>query len=573
MDETAEKAISPPRRSLLPLALVLAVILTGVNAVKPLHVDDTTYYLDAAQIAAHPFDPYGYVLLYFSDPLPALHVLAPPVAPYWWAAALRLFGDRPLLWKLWLFPFALLFVASLGSILRRFAPDAAALLLVLLVMSPVFLPGLNLMIDIPALALSLTALALFFRACDGDSTTLVVFAGVTAGLAMQTKYTAFLAPALLLAYALLQRKIRLGLSAAVVATLVFAAWETALVVRYGESHFLYHAGQGGNSYDTKLYLLGTLFPILGGVASWLILLALTVLRASRRRLLLAALLLAVPYLLVCFDWADLSPFDSQPTLSDALFGVVGLVVFLSVAVVAWRVLRPAPSEPILSPFMPRGRIAWFLVFWFALELVGYFVLSPFPAVRRILGLTIAATLLIGHLANSSSLEPWRWNVLRGMAVATALLGLGFSGVDYLEARAEQQAAETAALRIRQQHPDADIWYTGYWGFQFYAEKAGMKQAVPRHPPDDRGLIDLPPSHFRKGDWLVVPHSAIPQQYLDFADEDRELMDEIAIADPVPLSTLIWYYAGAPPLRHLRGPRVVVHLFRFKRDLTPRRAID
>lgn len=209
--------------------VTLAALLTGLNAVKPLHVDDTTYYFDAAQIAAHPLDPYGHVLLYFSDPLPALHVLAPPVLPYWWATALRLFGERPLLWKLWLFPFALLFTASLAGLLRRFAPTTATPLLIALVLSPVFLPSLNLMIDIPALALSLAALALFMRACDGDSPALAVLAGLTAGMAMQTKYTALLAPPIMLIYALHRGKLRLGLAAALAAGLLFAAWETALV--------------------------------------------------------------------------------------------------------------------------------------------------------------------------------------------------------------------------------------------------------------------------------------------------------------------------------------------------------
>src|SRR5579871_952488 len=96
--------------------LVLAAVLTGLNAAKPLHVDDATFYFNAEQIALHPFDPYGYTMLRWSDAVPALHALATPVLPYWWAAAIRIFGDRPVLWKLWLFPLALIFVASLAAL-------------------------------------------------------------------------------------------------------------------------------------------------------------------------------------------------------------------------------------------------------------------------------------------------------------------------------------------------------------------------------------------------------------------------------------------------------------------------
>jgi hypothetical protein len=145
----------------LPIIL-LAAVLTGVNAVKPLHVDDATFYFNAAQIASHPLDPYGYVMLRWSDAVPALHALAPPVLPYWWAAAIWMFGEQPMLWKMWLFPFALIFVASLTSLLRCFAPSVATPLLVLLVLSPVFLPSLNLMMDVPAQSLSLLALVVRF---------------------------------------------------------------------------------------------------------------------------------------------------------------------------------------------------------------------------------------------------------------------------------------------------------------------------------------------------------------------------------------------------------------------------
>ena len=36
------------------------------------------------------------------------------------------------------------------------------------------------------------------------------------------------------------------------------------------------------------------------------------------------------------------------------------------------------------------RVEWFLVLWLAVEGAGYFVLSPFPAARRVLGLIVVA---------------------------------------------------------------------------------------------------------------------------------------------------------------------------------------
>ncbi|MGH7172134.1 MAG: ArnT family glycosyltransferase [Gemmataceae bacterium] len=553
-------------RTALPI-VTLAALLTGLNALKPLHIDDATYYFNARQIAAHPLDPYGYTILYWSDPLPALHVLAPPLLPYWWAGAIRLFGERPVLWKLWLFPFALLFVASLASLLRRFAAAVAMPLLVLLTLSPVFLPSLNLMLDIPALALSLASLALFFRACDGDRLRGAILAGLIAGLAMQTKYTAFVAPAVVLAYALLHGKMRLGLSTAVSAVFVFAAWETALICRYGESHLLHQLKLGDYANQSKLNLLGSLFPLLGGAVPTLALLALTVLRSPRWLLVSAALFVLLSYLLLLWP-AGFGFGEMASNLSVALFACTGGGVLLGAAAVAWRLGRPAwrmeSGEGSQKTPLP-SRTDWFLILWLALEIAAYVAISPFSAVRRIMGVTIAATLLLGRLADRTPLEPWRENLIRGLAVVTSLLGLGIFSVDCLEARAEQQAAYAAANRIRQEHPQAVIWYAGYWGFQYYAERSGMKQIIPLLNTEDETPPLLPPSRFHLGDWLVITDEAIPQQKLDLNRPELEAMGQISVDDGIPLSTLMDYYAGAVPLHHRKDPRIVLRLFRVKDD--------
>ena len=100
---------------------LLAMLFVGLNAFKPLQVDDAAYYYYAAHIANHPLDPYGFEVFWYQAPEPAQDVLAPPVLPYWWAAAIRLFGHNAPLWKLWLLPFSACFVFSLDALFRTFA--------------------------------------------------------------------------------------------------------------------------------------------------------------------------------------------------------------------------------------------------------------------------------------------------------------------------------------------------------------------------------------------------------------------------------------------------------------------
>src|SRR5947209_2326907 len=98
-----------PRKwgNLLPL-LLLVVLHTLLASLKPIHIDDAANYYYAKQIAAHPLDPFGFEILWYESPEPANHVLTPPVMVYWWALGIKLFGDQPILWKLWLLPFTLL---------------------------------------------------------------------------------------------------------------------------------------------------------------------------------------------------------------------------------------------------------------------------------------------------------------------------------------------------------------------------------------------------------------------------------------------------------------------------------
>jgi hypothetical protein len=275
-------------------------------------------------------------------------------------------------------------------------------------------------------------------------------------------------------------------------------------------------------------------------------------------------LAAAPF--VALVWPASSASADGKLASEVLFSCAGASVALAVAGAAWRIRRDMSAERRASPV--SRRVARFLLLWLAIEVIGYFAISPFPAVRRVMGIVVAATMVVGYLAGRLPPDRSRRLLTNALAGATALLGLGYFGVDYCEARAHQQAAETAAGHIRQEDAQATIWFTGYWGFQFYAEKAGMKQAVPLYRPTDQRLRYPEPSHFHKGDWLVIPSQNIAQQNLYLDRRNLEFKERIAVADAVSFSTVDCYYAGTFPLRSHRGPRLVLLLFIVKADMTP-----
>src|SRR5438128_12318951 len=145
---------------------VLALLFTLLNAFKPLCIDDTLYHYHAEQIARHPLDPYGFRIFWNDRPEPAIQALAPVLMQYWWAIGIRIFGQHPFWWKLWLFPYALLLVFSLHSLLRRFAGSHEMILTWMVILSPVFLPSFNLMLDVLLAALVLFAMIVFLRLSD-----------------------------------------------------------------------------------------------------------------------------------------------------------------------------------------------------------------------------------------------------------------------------------------------------------------------------------------------------------------------------------------------------------------------
>jgi hypothetical protein len=529
------------------ILLSAAFVVTLLNCLKPLHIDDHAYYLFAAQITAHPLDPYGFEV---TPGTPALHILAPPVVPYWWASALWLFGHNPVCWKLWLLPFAVVMAFSLHAILRRFARGLETPLTLLTMLSPACLPSWNLMLDLPALALGLLALNLFFRGVDACSWTGVIGSGLCAGLAMQTKYTMFVVPALMLIYAVCFRRLGFGLLSASSAAAFFLGLEAIFLRAYGESHFLYSLHQrDGQFWYRVAHLSLPLLNILGGIAAPWALLGLAALRRSRWLLAGAASLFFLGYLALTLFPARYDVLlrygKNEILLNNAIFGLFGAIECVTAAALVWR-LGESHHTRNIAWWRALGPTEIFLISWLVLEIAGYFVLSPFAAVRRVLGILMAATVVAGRVASQTCASKPGLHFIWGSTLASALLGIAFFLVDLHDARAAEKAVAKAVRRLRGVAPEATVWGYGSWGFQYYAERAGMK-------PAGRDV--------RTGDWVVLGD----QRYAPWpGDMDRlEIVTVVRLDDPLPLRTVPCYYGGRTPLEHRDEPRYSASIYRVR----------
>jgi 4-amino-4-deoxy-L-arabinose transferase-like glycosyltransferase len=538
--------------------IILASIVTLCNSIKPLHIDDAAYAALAAQIAENPLAPYAGAIYWDYQWQPANEVLAPPVVLYWTATAMSLFGNEPWLWKLSFWPLHVLLVGALFALLRRFTGPAALALTWMTGLGPALLPSTNLMLDVPALALSLSAIALHLHATERRSLAGALVAGVVGGLALQTKYTAVTVPMVFLAWGFLQRRPGLALAAVSVAVAVFLSWEAWVALGQGHSHFLLALQhRSGSAWARVRHLVSPLFTMTASVAPGVVLVAALAWTRSSRWLVagFAAIMLGA----LSFGIAPVAALICSGNAASGLHFDLEVMLYLLLTSLWWsaflvaiaRLLRHCRSDSYLTG---DSAATLFLIVWLALEIVGYFALSPFPAARRMFGLVVVATLLAGRLALAAGVA--RSRALWLATTANAACGLLIAYVDFCEAEAPREAVRAVAGIAEGMPSGSTTWFSGAWSFPFYAERQGFRPALHGE------------SKLRRGDLLVLAEQ--PRNRVDFHPQSAPLTLEsiVCMEADIPLQTVPCYYGGRTVLRHLEGPRIRVAVYRVLEDFVP-----
>jgi 4-amino-4-deoxy-L-arabinose transferase-like glycosyltransferase len=486
-------------------AIVIAVVLSLTLPVtaKAVHIDDV-YFLEVAQnVRRDPLRPLaGAVALEDVDyrvfaaqgrcPNTFASMSHPPLVPYVLALAAwvaRGYSERWL--HLAFAPFAVAAGLAMLALARRFTrhPLAATLLLIT---SPVFvLSGHGLMTDMPALALSSLALAVFIFGVDRDDRRKVVLAGLLAGLAVLARYSSALTLLLLIAYAAGRGKTRRAASALAAASVVLAAWAAQNLLVDGTLHVFastghYRSFYAGRSFDRFGLVKKALSDLssLGGtafVASALLLLAGTWRRAAT--FAVAALAAVSVFVLKPPSIERLGTYSATDVTLVACFFAFGVVL---VTDAVWPASNGAPGRPEMGKDSDRT----FLVIWLVCTLGGALLLLPFGSARYLLPALPPLWLLLVRRAQAMLGDGRDLRLALGLTIAqgaalSALLGL---------ADAEWAASYRAlAQDVRAAHPGRSIWYVGEWGFRYYMDAAGGRylRSTDEHP--DVGDIVVRPS--------------------------------------------------------------------------------
>jgi hypothetical protein len=363
---------------------------------------------------------------------------------------------------------------------------------------------------------------------------------------------------------LTHRAIVLALAAVLMCALAFAGWEWVLFETYGPSHFLFHlAGQrsDGDYLAKKFALLAPLVGHLGCLGVGIGLYAGRAIGLHRNLLASAAILW-----LLGFAAIALLPYRDTVLIANPETGRVKLAL----GSIVWRtagtaiLLAGAACSGILlfrnRHEHRRSPESLFVVGWVLAELLAYFVLTPFPAARRVFGATFALGILAARtVSRMQRARPER--IPPGWVVPFGIVGgVLVAALDTFDAFPEKALAERAAAFTHPESNEGRVWFSGHWGFQYYCERAGMLPAIPGQ------------SVFQPGDWFVAAlypndsrfmfrHDAGSHE-LNVPEHSRERVAVFVWQDWLSGTTVPSYYGGKDPVLGRDYPRFRIAVYRI-----------
>jgi hypothetical protein len=236
--------------------------------------------------------------------------------------------------------------------------------------------------------------------------------------------------------------------------------------------------------------------------------------------------------------------DARRAIEAAVFAAWGWFTLLALIATAIRLARGNPAS--------TGRTdALTLVGWWSVEVAGAVVLSPWPAVRRLIGVVVVGTVLAGHVVSWPRLSSTRRKLVGGIASFGVTLGVVVQLTDLDHATAVRTAVDRVAAWVRTHEPESVVWYVGQWGLRYYAQRAGWR-------PVDPGRTEL-----GQGSWLVVPAAGAGTSSVE-APADAEFVCRFEQFGRWPIRTGPWYGGSNVAYRCGTGPILSLAVYRVGR---------
>ena len=519
------------------IILALFVFLAaGVNLTKAVHIDDTAYLETAKAILRDPLHPLSQEINWGNTVEPIYNINQPLFIPYIYALLIKAFGESELVLHLFIGLCSALTIFLFYLLANHFQIRYSLFLTGLFALGPSFLPGQNLMVDIPLMVFWL----IFFWAIlsiEEEDHKKYLIAGFAVAIACLTKYTSLVLLPIFI-FVILYRGHWRSIWSLGIPVIVLALWSWFNYFDFGAIHMF---GRPGEDITTQVvfYRVITWVAGLGSVSPF----ALSFIFLKRndpadRDALLVALAsgVALSIFMILTKQTRFAVYWIVFFIAGIfLNGFILLTLFQNV-MSAWKTGdRKAIGQEIVLGLWIAGTFAFIILF------------SPFIAIRHIFLVMPAILLILGrHLSKHGMI------VSRDIIsfALTALLGVTLAVSDYYYS----DIYRDYAYKIRQSLPQtAQVYQTGHWGWQWYSIDAGMIQ------------YDKRKSRLRNGDYLVVP-SYIYNQIIS-PNLLPELVEVQRLLIPAPVPTWIrtmntdfdaggyydFQFPESPPWRFSRAP--------------------
>ncbi len=442
--------------------VLLWLFATGLNLLKPFHLDDTAHLLIAESIARAPLHPMSGLINWLDTAEPIFLTNQPHFFFYLIAGVVALFGPSELALHLLEAGFALLAIIAAYGLARRYSARNALFITAALVVSPGFLINQNVMADIPLLALIAWAVLLLGAPRADHRVGAGGFAVFSA--ALMTKYTAlFLFPALI--WAALRDRRLIVWALLPLATLV--VWGLFNLYDYGAIHILNRpANVGGMMPSPKLgfalianmgifALPVAIMLMISGRAKWLWIAVWLVAGGGFYGVILRALALpGAPWMIL----------NAPLFASGVVVGAAAMLRLAQLAATFWQ----QRAQPLQWYGQNFGEMALFG--WLAGGALFLATFAPFMATRH--ALLLAVPLFI--LALNSQATPVSRPAGMVVLAVWAAVGAFVVGNDVSFARFYRDSAPIAAAQARAlAPPGASVYVRGHWGWQWYARQTDM----------------------------------------------------------------------------------------------------
>lgn len=495
------------RHSELAVLLLLWMFATALNLTKPYHIDDTAHLQIAQWITREPWRPMSGQINWYQDTEP-IHVLNQPHLYFYllagWGA---LWGFGEVTMHLLQSFFTLACIILTYRIAKIIVPSGALLTTALLMLSPAFVVGQNLMVDVPLLSLWLAFFYVFIAPQFKSETRRFVLTGFFAGCASLIKYSSLPLILLMLLYLIIKRHFRLIWTLSIPAMMLIL-WSCWNYLDYGSVHMLgrrpipFSWNELAQMSVSWLICLGAILPY-----SLIYFRRNSELRSktfSTSAKWLVVVLTAMFFAALHLHKLDVSRMEKIFLLLFFTNGIAIVLTLLWCFLRDWFQTRSQQQQAILTLYL-----------WIAVG--GSFVVlyAPFMATRHVLLVIVPLSLLLARFVDPASLA-WR----SAMLLLTASLSLVLSVSDWTWANFYREKA----VAIRRELPaTANVYFTGHWGWQWYAKQNGMKELEALNP------------QLEIGDYLVYP-VGVDNQPLKNIPADRQLTLQKIYTEPFSLLT-------------------------------------